>query len=447
MAFDSIKSTPDSLASWLSYAENLTDKPIELGLTRMRTMIARMGISFSCPVFTVAGTNGKGSTCALISSVLLAAGYRVGMHTSPHLLRFNERAVICGQEVEDSVLCRAFDQVNRARDGMPLTYFEFTGLAILKIFSDAKLDAVVLEIGLGGRLDAMNAIDTSCGIVCAIGIDHVAFLGNTREKIAYEKSCIYRQGRPAVVTDRDVPATLIDNARAIGAELNCYGRDFETKVNADGTFDFSVKGQTLWQKLPHPALAGDNQIMNAAGVLAALYLMRDKLPVTEEAVRKGLTTVRITGRFETVQKGGEVEPEIIFDVGHNPQAAASLAANLKRTREPGRKTFAVLGMLADKDMTGVIRTVSPEVDHWFVTGLGTARGASLEVLKKSLMEAGLTAADITECASPAAALSEARKAAMTCGHPVRIIGFGSFVTVSALIEALRSDKKTLAVWP
>lgn len=437
----------DGLDAWLTYAEHLNEKPIDMGLTRMKAMIERLGIAFTCPVFTVAGTNGKGSTCAMLESILRNAGNKVCMHTSPHLLRFNERALIDGKEAEDAAIVEALSAVDAARGDMPLTYFEMTGLAVLLLFMKAKPDAVILEIGLGGRLDAMNAIDTSCGIVCAIGIDHVAFLGNTREKIAYEKSCIYRQGRPAVVTDRDVPATLIDNARAIDAELNCYGRDFETKVNADGTFDFSVKGQTLWQTLPHPALAGDNQIMNAAGVLAALYLMRDKLPVTEEAVRKGLTTVRITGRFETVQKGEEVEPEIIFDVGHNPQAAASLAANLKRTREPGRKTFAVLGMLADKDMTGVIRTVSPEVDHWFVTGLGTARGASLEVLKKSLMEAGLTAADITECASPAAALSEAQKAAMTCGRPVRIIGFGSFVTVSALIEALRSDKKTLAVWP
>lgn len=437
MAFDSIKSTPDSLTSWLSYAENLTDKAIELGLTRMRTMIARMGISFSCPVFTVAGTNGKGSTCALISSVLLAAGYRVGMHTSPHLLRFNERAVICGQEVEDSVLCRAFDQVNRARDGMPLTYFEFTGLAILKIFSDAKLDAVVLEIGLGGRLDAMNAIDTDCGIVCAIGIDHTAYLGTTREAIAYEKACIYRPWKPALVTDLNPPATLIDYARKIGAPLIRYGKDFTTRVK-EKTFDFSF-GATAYEDLPKPALAGTNQIQNAAGAIAAVTLLSDRLPVTREAIEKGLKTVYMPGRFERFTVPGFPNIPVFVDVGHNPQAACVLFKNITATQSNSEMLYAVFAMLRDKDMRSVARTMAPAVSHWFISGLTGLRGARLDELKKAMHQAEIADESISDFDSVDSALRAALDAAnRNLRHPVRILVFGSFVTVGQAVQTLQA---------
>ena len=435
-----------ALHDWLTYAENLNVKPIDMGLTRMKTMIGRLDIHFDCPVFTVAGTNGKGSTCALTERILRHAGYKVCMHTSPHLLRFNERALINGEEATDAALVAAMEKVEEERGDLPLTYFEFTGLAILWLFMREAPDAVILEIGLGGRLDAMNAIDTDCGIVCAVGIDHVAFLGDTREKIGYEKSCIYRAGKPAICADPDAPVTLVDHAREIGAELKLAGKDFRITENGDGTFDFEM-GEDSRHGLPYPALPGKNQLNNAAGVLAALAMMKEKLPVPREALIKGLVSVKITGRFETVRKGSTAQAEVIFDVGHNPQAAVALARNLKDTKREGVTTLAVLGMLADKDMTGVVKTVAPEVDAWFVTGLGTARGAALPVLRAAMAKAGVPDALITDAESPAAALAAAEAAAAKIlPRPVRIIGFGSFVTVSALIEAFRATK-SLPVYP
>ena len=435
-----------TLDAWLAYAENLNAKPIDMGLARMTTMIGRLGIHFDCPVFTVAGTNGKGSTCALAECILRHAGFKVCMHTSPHLLRFNERALVGGVEASDAALVAAMEDVEAERGDLPLTYFEFTGLAILLLFMREKPDAVILEIGLGGRLDAMNTIDTDCGIVCAIGVDHVAFLGNTREAIAHEKACIYRAGKPAVCTDRQVPATLVDYAHLIGADLKLFGHDFSVTDNEDGTFDFTM-GKTTRHGLPYPALKGKNQLQNAAGVLAALTLMQDKLPVPREAIVRGLVSVEITGRFQTVQQGSDREPAIIFDVGHNPQAATSLAVNLHDTKSAGMTTLAVLGMLADKDMKGVVATVAPEVDAWFVTGLGTSRGAALPVLLNAMRQAGVPQEKINAAQSPAAALAAAVDAAQKIlPRPVRIVGFGSFVTVSALIEAFRKTKD-LVVYP
>ena len=437
MIIDTVNKKPDSLESWLEYAEHLTDKPIELGLTRMREMIARMGIRFSCPVFTVAGTNGKGSTCALISSALLAAGYRVGMHTSPHLLRFNERAVIDGREVCDSLLCEAFSDVDRARGQMPLTYFEFTGLAILKIFSEAKLDAVVLEIGLGGRLDAMNAVDTDCGIVCAIGIDHTAYLGTTREAIAYEKACIYRPGKPALVTDINPPVTLIDYARKIGAPLTRYGKDYTTRVK-EQTFDFTF-GSVEYTDLPKPDLAGSNQIQNAAGALAALTLLADKLPVTRQAVEKGLKTAYMPGRFEWFSVPLCPTVPVCVDVGHNPQAAGVLFQNIKASSRPGETLYAVFAMLRDKDMRSVALSMTPVVHHWFVSGLGGMRGASVDVLTRAMLDAGINPKDISACASVDKAMHEAIEAANRDRQgPVRILVFGSFVTVGLAVQTLKA---------
>lgn len=437
MSTSPIQNHPDSLNAWLNYAEHLTEKPIELGLTRMRTMIARMGICFSCPVFTVAGTNGKGSTCAFLSSVLLAAGYRVGMHTSPHLIRFNERAVIDGKEVSDAVLCRAFAEVDRARDGMPLTYFEFTGLAILKIFSEAKLDAVVLEIGLGGRLDAMNAIDTDCGIVCAVGIDHTAYLGTTREAIAYEKACIYRPGKPALVTDTDPPITLIDYARKIGALLVRYGIDYTTTVK-NTIFDFHF-GDVCYTDLPKPTLIGGNQIQNAAGALAAVTLLADKLPVTRKAVEKGLQSAYMPGRFERFTIPHYPTIPVWIDVGHNPQAAAVLFKNVQASAVPGETLYAVFAMLRDKDMRSVAKTLAPAVSHWFVSGLTEPRGARADELIEAMREAGISDQDIRVFHSVDSALRSALDAAKRKSQgPVRILVFGSFVTVGHAVRTLQT---------
>lgn len=427
--------TPQNLHEWLSYIESISHKPIDLGLSRMKEMIARLKIHFECPVFTVAGTNGKGSTCAMLEAILRHANYRVGMHTSPHLIRFNERALICGKEVSDAELCEAFNLVQKTRGDIELTYFEFTGLAILYLFSQSHLDAVILEIGLGGRLDAMNAIDTSCGIVCALGIDHTAYLGTTREEIAYEKACIYRRGVPAIATDRTVPSTLIDYAHKIDAKLMRYGIDFETHEE-NGTFDF-VMGTTQYQHLKKPALEGANQIQNAAGVLAALTSLKEKLPLAREAIEKGLNEAYMPGRFEKLTVGGT---PLILDVGHNPQAATVLAQNIQKTQKDGEKLLAVFAMLKDKDIASVAKIMTPFISEWFVAPLGGPRGAGLPIVTERLTVAGVSQERFKTFESVDSALKEAlNEAHRLAPQPVRILVFGSFVTVAAAVESLRAS--------
>lgn len=434
----------DDLNVWLAYIEGLHAKPIDLGLDRMRTMIERLGIRFTCPVFTVAGTNGKGSTCTMLAGILRAQGYKVGVHTSPHLFRFNERVLIDGKEVTDQPLLESIRRVERLRGGMTLTYFEYTGLAILDVFSRAGLDAVILEIGLGGRLDAMNVIDTNCGIVTAVDVDHEAFLGSDRGVIAYEKSCIYRADAPAVCTDRNVPINLIDNAAAIGCELSLYGRDFETVVRDDG-FDWTMTlpdGEVVEERaLPLPGLRGRNQIQNAAGVLAALTRMRDRLPVSRTAMENGLARARIKGRFERVVEANETTAELTIDVGHNPNAAEALVENLAIDRRDGQETWAVFGMLADKDMQKVASLLKNSIDRWFVAGLTGPRAATASLLSEQMMAAGIDSERIATFDTVETALAECRalasaKLVRDQARTVRIIAFGSFVTVAAVLEAL-----------
>lgn len=434
------------LNDWLGYISKIHEKPMDLGLERMKEMIARMGIEFECPVFTVAGTNGKGSTCALLESILRYAGYRVGMHTSPHLLRFNERCVIAGDEVDDETLIAAFKAVDAARGDMPLTYFEFTGLAILKIFQDAKLDAVILEIGLGGRLDAMNAIDTDCAILCSIGIDHAAYLGDTREKIGWEKAHIMRHDKPVIVTDPNPPQTVYDYAHELLAPIYVWNKNFFT-YRHHGMWDFEMELRSMatihtteWRNLPKPAISGVAQLQNAAGALAALAVMQDFLPVTRSAVVEGLENVVIAARFEHVKNADEHGAAVTIDVGHNPQAAEVLAENLARTTQPGEKVWAVFGMFADKDMASVARIMNRHIDRWFVTGLPKPRGAEAIELMDAMEEGGVDMGKVVTCASVDDALRKALAESVTEGpETVKIIGFGSFVTVTGIMESLKHD--------
>lgn len=423
-----------SLADWLDFIEKLHSKPIDLGLDRMKTMIDRLGIRFECPVVTVAGTNGKGSTCATLERIWREAGYRTAMHTSPHLLRFNERAVICGAEAEDEALIAAFEKVEAARGDMTLSYFEYTGLAVLKLFEESRPDVVILEIGLGGRLDAMNAIDPTVSIVAAVGIDHTAFLGTTREAIGLEKAHIFRPGRPAVCSDPEPPQTLVDHAAEIGADLRLINRDFSVEELPGGAFNFR-SGDLFWQ-LPKPALAGENQYRNAAGALAAVAALEDHLPTPEEAVARGLENVRITARFERIAN----KPLTILDVGHNPQAARVLAQNLHASRRAGESTLAVFGMLTDKDRVAVTKLCAPEIDRWFISGLPGPRGGTAEDLELRMKEAGVPGSRIVRYPSIAEALAAARRTAggYTAG-PVRIVIFGSFVTVAEALEVFRAE--------
>lgn len=430
----------DTLSAWLAHIEALHAKPIDLGLDRMREMVKRMDIRFACPVITVAGTNGKGSTCAMLESIWREAGFRTAMHTSPHLLRFNERAMLDGLEVSDEALVEAFKEVEAARGDMSLTYFEYTALGILKLFQEAAPDVVILEIGLGGRLDAINTIDPDASIVCAVGVDHVAFLGPDRETIAWEKAHVYRKGKPAVCADPDVPAKLAAYAKEIGADLMTPPADFETTVHEDGTFDMRVRDVT-WTNLPQPALRGANQYRNAAGVLAVVAAMLPRLPVTPEAVAQGLRQVRVTARFELVTTN---PCPTVLDVGHNPQAADVLADNIAKTRAAGSVEIAVCGMLHDKDIVSVTEKLAGTFDAWFTATLTGPRAAVAAELDDDLLRAGVDPAKIHTNPNVAEALSGARAMAKrileeTPDRPVRITVFGSFVTVSAALELLAAE--------
>lgn len=419
-------SAPHSLNEWLAYVEaQHPQSVIELGLGRMRKMVERLGIEFDCPVIVVGGTNGKGSTCMMLESIYRAAGYEVGTHTSPHMLRFNERARVNGAEIDDESMVKAFEEVEAKRGDLPLTYFEFTALAIFRAFQQKNLDVVILEVGLGGRLDAINVLESTASIVTTVGVDHEAFLGNTRDSVGWEKAHIYRKGRPAICADRNPPVKLVQYAMGLGADLRVYGDAFDVKNDGD-TITFTMD-QLTWT-VPRPALRGRNQIDNAAGVLAMVASLLDYLPVTQGQIAQGLLSVRLTGRFEC--RG--IEPLLFLDVGHNPHAALVLAENLKDLPKDG-KTIAVFGMLADKDMKEVIEIVSPMIDDWYVAGLPPPRGANLSLLTRTMREAGVQAHQIHENESVVQALEKAREMASIND---KIIVFGSFVTVTDVLPLL-----------
>lgn len=360
-----------TLNDWLRWQETLHPKAIELGLERVRTVWRRLRPNAPpFVVITVGGTNGKGSCVAFLDTILRAAGYRVGAYVSPHLLRYNERIRVDGIEVDDEALCQMFARVDAARGDVSLTYFEFGTLAALEWFWEAEVKVAVLEVGLGGRLDAVNAVDADAALVTSIALDHTDWLGPDRDSIGHEKAGIYRPGRPAVCADPAPPPRLLEHARAIGARLLRVGSDY----------GFSRAGVTWrwWSDearldaLPSPALAGEHQLRNAAAALMTLISLRDRLPVDAAAIRAGLARARLPGRFQVVS--GPVE--WILDVAHNPAAAATLADQLRGRACAGR-TRAILGLLADKDADGVIQALASVVDEWHpVTLAAGTRGRS-----------------------------------------------------------------------
>jgi len=327
----------------------------------------RLAIESNAVKIVVGGTNGKGSTCAMLESILLAAGYRVGLYTSPHLITFNERARVNGDIVSDATLITHFEQVEVARNGISLTYFEFTTLAVLQLFAESNLDAMVLEVGLGGRLDAVNIVDADCSIITSVDIDHVDWLGDTREKIGFEKAHIFRAGRPAIVSDPAPPQSLLDYAEKIGADLWLFGRDFNYSGDRQ-QWAFGGREQRR-NALAYPALRGANQLLNASAALAALEAVRDRLAVPQQAVRQGLLQASLPGRFQILPG----QPTIIMDVAHNPHAAAVLEKNLGNMGfHP--YTYAVFSMLSDKDIESVVRHMAPRIDHWYCAALPGPRG-------------------------------------------------------------------------
>jgi len=410
------------LAAWLSYLERVHPRTIDLGLERVARVRDRLDLSLGCPVITVGGTNGKGSTCALLEAMLRAAGYRVGLYTSPHLLRYNERVRIDGRAATDAQLVAAFERVEAARGDTSLTYFEFGTLAAALLFRDAGLEAAVLEVGLGGRLDAVNLFDPDCAIVTSIGIDHTEYLGTTRESIGREKAGIFRAGRPAVVGDTDPPVTLREHAASIGAHLLLNQRDFGARADAGQWTYWSAHGRRAG--LPWPALRGEYQLGNAATAMAALESVRERLPVDMGAIRRGLVEVELPGRFQVLPG----RPVVVLDVAHNPQAAERLGNGLMQMGA-FVTTYAVLGMLKDKDIAGVAGALAGCVDHWLLAPLPGPRGATAEELRMRLGAAGISApAEAFD--SVTAAYRHARERARADD---RIVVFGSFHTVGDIL--------------
>ena len=417
-----------TLTEWLQRIERLHAKPIDLGLERVRAVAERLELRTPLAI-VVGGTNGKGSTGAMLDSILRSAGYRVGLYTSPHLLEFNERAKLNGIDAGNEALIEQFEAVEGARQGTSLTYFEFTTLAILRLFGRADLDALVLEVGLGGRLDAVNIVDADAAIVTCVAMDHMDYLGTTRESIGWEKAHIYRPGRPAICSDPQPPTSLLGHARAIGADLWQFGRDFNYQGDRQ---QWAYGGREVRRAgLPYPALRGANQLLNASGALAALEALAERLPVSQQAVREGLLTVDIPGRFQVLPG----RPTIVFDVAHNPHAAAVLAENLDRMGFYPT-THAVFGMLRDKDITGVIEAVGARIDHWHVAGTPGPRGSSADETAALLRAtAGASGSSITTHANIADALAAAR---VDAGADDRILAFGSFLTVAEAMRELKS---------
>jgi len=418
-----------SLVEWLQRIERLHAKPIDLGLDRVRAVADRLDLKLEAPAIVVGGTNGKGSTCAMLDSILRAAGYRVGLYTSPHLLDFNERCRIDGVDATDEALVEQFESVEGARGDTSLTYFEFTTLAILRLFSRTALDALVLEIGLGGRLDAVNIVDADVAVVTSVDLDHMDYLGATREQIGFEKAYIFRPQRPAICSDPAPPQSLLDHAAKIGADLWRFGRDFNYQGDRQ---QWAYGGRQVRRAgLPYPALRGANQLLNASGALAALESLGGRLPVSQQAVRQGLLTIELPGRFQLLPG----RPSVILDVAHNPHAAAVLAENLDNMGF-FPTTHAVFAMLRDKDIGGVIARLGDRIDHWHVAPTPGPRGAD-SALVAGLLRAHARGAGgtISEYPDIAAAYDGARECA---GADDRILAFGSFLTVAEVMRAIRA---------
>ncbi len=415
-----------TLQDWLAWQEILHPKAIDLKLNRVIRVLRRL--NWKDPpwtVVTVAGTNGKGSCVAMLEAILQADHYRVGAFTSPHLVQYNERIRLLGREVDDTALCRAFDRVDRARRDITLTYFEFSTLAALNLFRDAALDIVILEVGLGGRLDAVNAVDADVALITTVDIDHVAWLGGDRERIGREKAGILRTHRPAVCGDPDPPDSLLDYAQSLETPLKRLGADFGYRAE-EGLWNWWSKTKRR-TTLPMPSLRGAFQLQNAAAVLMVLECLVERHPVTQDAVRLGLQTVSLPGRFQVIT-GNHLT--LVLDVAHNPQAARALAQNLAEHghRMPVKgRTHGVLAMLNDKDVEGVAVAIDAQVDVWYTAGLEAPRGLSGEILGKRIQRS-LPTASVRVYDSVVEALRGARSEAR---QGDRIVVFGSFYTVDA----------------
>ena len=408
-----------TLQQWLDYISQQHPQAIAMGLDRTKAVLKNLSISLSCPVITVGGTNGKGSTCAMLEAILRAAGYRTGLYSSPHLVRYNERVRVSGSECEDQVLCDGFAAVEAARGDIPLTYFEFGTLAAFWIFQQRKIEAAVLEVGLGGRLDAVNAIDADCAVLTSVGIDHVDYLGPDRESIGREKAGIFRPGRPAVVADPEPPGSVLE---APGEKL-LFGKDFSYRNDGTQWIYDGPGGKRAG--LAYPALRGAIQLRNASAALCALDALR--LPIAMQEIRRGLAEVSLPGRFQVLPG----RPQVILDVAHNVEAAQTLADNLGASGF-APETIAVCGMLRDKDIAGVLRTLQPRITRWHLASVSGPRGASAELLAQHLSGQATEMFDTPQSAM--------RSALERAGESDKIVVFGSFLTVGEALTWLKNNK-------
>lgn len=430
-----MQNLPTNLPDWLALLESRhAETHIDMGLDRVRAVKERMGLNFTCPVIMVAGTNGKGSTCAMLESVLLHAGYRVGLYIKPHFLLFNERARINGENASDEALVEAFGAVERVRGEVPLTYFEFTTLAIMHLLAKSSIDVAILEVGLGGRLDAVNVINPDVSIVTSVDIDHKEYLGESREEIGLEKAGIFRPGKPAICSDPMPPKSLVKHAEDIGADLWLLGRDFNYQGDKQ---QWSYGGRAQRRNaLAYPALRGANQLLNASAALAALEALRLQLPAGAQEVRTGLALVELPGRFQVLPG----RPTTVYDVAHNPHAAATLAQNLGNMGYHPF-TYAVFGIMEDKDIDAVIAPLAQYIDHWCVADLPSPRSAKASALVaklEALRPAGAKSDEYSATAfgSPGEAFANAISRA---GESDRIVVFGSFYTVAGVMAARKNS--------
>lgn len=418
------------LSDWLAWQETLHPSTIDLGLERLNRTLQRLGwLRPACPVITVAGTNGKGSCVALLSCMLSEGGYRVGTFTSPHLLEYNERITLDGREVSDASLMAAFERIDAVRGTDTLTFFEFNALAALLVFETACLDAIVLEVGLGGRLDAVNAVDADVALVTSIALDHCDWLGPDLESIGREKAGIFRSGRPAIFGAPEMPDSIAEAANAVGARLLRIGHDF---THTQAGEHWSWRGTTQqWNDLPAPALAGAVQFDNAAAVLAVLENLAGRVPVDRAAIVRGLLNVRLPGRFQIFHSGAI---EWIVDVAHNPAAARVLAQTLALhpPQQAGARTFAVCGILGDKDIEGVAAELRDSFDGWVIVKPASARAIDASVLADRLRICSVPVATV------AADVASGCVAARSLARPGdRIVVFGSFLTAGPALQWLR----------
>lgn len=415
------------LSDWLAWQERLHPSAIDLGLERVRRTLARLGWRPpKCPVVTVGGTNGKGSTVALLTRILSAAGYRVGTFTSPHLVRYNERITLAEREVADASLLAAFERIDAARAADTLTFFEFNTLAALLIFETAEPDAIVLEVGMGGRLDAVNVVDADVAMISSVALDHCEWLGKDIEAIGREKAGILRTARPAIYGSREIPRSIEERAAAIGSRLERLGRDFDWTRSPHG-WNWQ-RGPTRLDDLPLPALAGAVQLDNAASVLACLACLSDRLALSRSAIETGLTTVELPGRFQVVQR----ETEWVLDVAHNPAAARTLARSLE-TLPKRNPTVAVCGVLGDKDLPNIYAELEGAFDVWIVAGLEGPRALEPKALAERLRSEGAEVA--AECPDVPGACARALDIAGPAG---RVVVFGSFLTAGPAWQWLRT---------